>query len=208
MNWRKLAGLPVCGAVMALATLAWANLPDLSLSFAVSNATEQVLVYSVPDGTGRGFDEAYAAGGILTDATVTLTLLHYGGAPFVDFPFEDLWIETSLGDFVWCGPGGTVADQNTDTNGQTTWTNPMYAGGHGTGLVVMVIGEPLEHPPLDYLFNSADINADLIVNLTDVVIFASVYWVGYDWIMDFNNDGTLNLTDIVFLAMALGTECP
>ena len=56
-------------------------------------------------------------------------------------------------------------------------------------------------------FNSADINGDLSVNLTDIVAFSQAMTGGYAYYADFNNDGSLNLSDIVRLAGGNGVSC-
>ena len=207
---RKLMGLLVCSFVLSIATVAWAGVPSLSLSSAVDNAPAvQTLMYSVPDASGTPFTAAYASGAVETNDTVTLTLVDANGDAIFAYPFEDLWIDAESGTFLFC-PGGTVADQSTDVNGQTTWTGSMFAGGEGAGLVVMVNGDPLTQGALDFLFNSADINADLAVNLSDAVAFTQTFagGSGYSAAMDFNNDGTMNLSDVVAMAQAIGAACP
>jgi len=207
---RKLMGLLVCSFVLSIATVAWAGVPSLSLSQAVDNAsTVQTLMYSVPNASGTPFTEAYASGAVETDDTVTLTLVDANGDPIFAYPFEDLWVDAETGTFVFC-PGGTVADQSTDANGQTTWTGAMFAGGAGAGLVVMVNGDPLTQGALDFLFNSSDINSTLSVNLSDAVAFTQTFQggAGYAAEMDFNNDGVMNLSDVVPMAQAIGAACP
>lgn len=62
-------------------------------------------------------------------------------------------------------------------------------------------GSALAFVPCD-----ADLNGDGVVNLTDVVMFASDYYLGTNPPRsDFNGDGIINLTDIVLLAQSLGT---
>jgi hypothetical protein len=166
-------------------------------------------MYSVPNGSGTPYDACYASGAVITDDTITLTLVDANNDPIFAYPFEDLWTVADTGTFVYC-PGGTVADQSTDVNGQTTWTGAMFAGGNGTGLLVIVNGDPLDQGALDFLFNSSDINSDLVVNLSDAVAFTQTFQggAGYDPDMDFNNDGTMNLSDVVAMAQAIGAACP
>lgn len=200
-------GLLVCSLVVSLASLAAAGIPDLDNSTATTVATEQVSVYSLPNAGGQGFGGVFVFGGSTTDATVTVTLLDAAMTPVFNYPSEDLWIETDTGSFTFCA-GGTVADFSTNQNGQTTWNDPMFAGASGAGLVIIVNGDALNQGPLDYLFNSPDINADLVVNLTDVVFFTQAFFGSYDYASDFYWDGIMNLSDIVLMAQGTGSSCP
>ncbi len=51
-------------------------------------------------------------------------------------------------------------------------------------------------------------NCDLIVNLVDVVLFASIYFGSYSYCADFCWDGDMNLKDVVILAQHMGHACP
>ena len=113
-------------------------------------------------------------------------------------------------------PGGTIADASTDEQGQTQWTAELLAGlcdedaglPNEEGLLVVINGSPLTQDPLPYHFNSADMNGDLAVDLTDIVLFAQVYFGAYDYCADYYWDGVVNLSDIVLLAQGNGAECP
>ncbi len=204
---RKLMGLLVCSLVVSLASVAWAGIPDLDNSSATTVATTQVSVYSLPNAAGDGLNDVFIFGGAKTDATVTVTLIDQAMTPVFNYPFEDIWIDADTGNFTFC-PGGTVADASTDQNGQTTFSGSMFAGGCGSGLVVVINGDSLNQAPLNFMFNSPDMNADLIVNLTDVVLFSQVFYGPYDYCADFFWDGVINLSDIVLLAQGMGTACP
>jgi len=65
-----------------------------------------------------------------------------------------------------------------------------------------------EDTGLDIQVNSPDINGDLRVNLTDVVLFTMLYHGPYDYAGDFYYDGVLNLSDIVMMARGQGKTCP
>jgi hypothetical protein len=164
-------------------------------------------VFSIPNGNGDPLNNVFIFGGGRTDATVTLTLVDDASTPIFNYPFTDLWIESNTPDIVLC-PDGSLADGNTDINGQTTFTGSLQAGGWGEGLVVIVDGDPLSQTPLNYLFNSPDLNLDLVVNLTDIVLFAQVYFDVYEYQADFYWDGVINLSDIVLLAQGSGSACP
>ncbi|MBD3220168.1 hypothetical protein GF314_02920 [bacterium] len=193
--------------VVSLASMAWAGVPDLDNSTAVIDAAaDGASVYVLPNGTGSAFTEAFAAGGTTVDATITLTLVDTQGLPIFLYPFEDLWLDTTGGNFAYC-EGGTVADQSTDEDGITTWTNPLNAGGSSEGFQtqVFVAGAPLSGG-LNITYNSADMNGDLLVNLSDIVPFTQTL-SAYDYSGDFNNDGIINLSDIVRFTPGIGTSC-
>lgn len=199
--------------VVSLASLAWAGVPDLVVSTATSPAHPAgASVWALPNGLGVGFDEAFASGGAAVDATITLTLIDTNGDPIFLYPFEDLWLETSGGGLNYC-PGGTVADASTDVNGQTTWTNPVLGGGYSLGETtqVYVAGSPLAGGGLNITFNSADLNGDLTVNLSDISGFTQVLGGNYTnypkYAGDFNNDNVINLSDIVRMTAGIGTHC-
>jgi hypothetical protein len=202
----------VCIACLGVATLSFAGQPSPTASVAVSAAGTQVSVYNLPDGNGKALTEAKPIAGGAVDATITVTLNDAAGNPIFLYPFEDMWLETSLGGMVPCN-GGTVSDGSTDINGQTTFTAAMYAGGYSdkAGLEsckVVVNGTALVGSDLDILFNSADINGDLIVNLSDTILFVAVYTGAYDYSADFSYDGIINLSDLVLYAGGLNTACP
>jgi hypothetical protein len=189
-----------------LASLAFANVPDLVLSdAAIAPGAVGASVFVLPNATGANFAVASLPGGTV-DATITVTLVDEFGDPIFLYPFEDMWLETSLGGLVFC-PGGTVADASTDALGETTFSNPIAGGGNSLGEVVMVMiaGAPLVDT-VNLTFNSADINGDLLVNLSDIVNFTPML-NSYNYNGDFNNDGVINLSDIVRFTPGIGTTC-
>jgi hypothetical protein len=194
--------------VMSLASFAVAGVPDLNASTASIDASAiGASIYVVPNATGADFSAASAPGGATVDATITLTLVDTGGDPIFAYPLEDLWLETSGGSLVYC-EGGTNADAATDIDGQTTFSDPLAAGGSTFGETtrVMVAGAALAGAGLNLIFNSTDMNGDLLVNLTDVASFipllGSTTYAG-----DYNYDGIVNLTDVAKLIQANGASC-
>ena len=202
--------------VVSLASMAWAGVPDLVLSQAeIPAGADGALVFSTPNAQGEAFTAAFAPGGAVVDATISVTLIDTNGDPIFLYPFEDLWLETSLGSLSYCS-GGTVADQSTDEMGMTTFSNPI-AGGSYTDpasemTMVMVAGAPISGGGVDVQFNSPDISGDLTVNLTDIVFFTDM--LGGDFTDnplfagDFNYDGQINLSDIVRFTPGIGAACP
>jgi hypothetical protein len=90
----------------------------------------------------------------------------------------------------------------TNLNGTVTF-RPMLGGCSMGGFVMfmdaagVVLGQTLT-------INSPDINADGIVNLTDVATFANAFFGGYTRCSDFNMDGVINLSDLGVMASHLG----
>jgi hypothetical protein len=201
-------GLLVCGLVLGLVSFVWAGVPDPDQSTATTAAGQRVSVMVVPDGNGFPLNDAMALPGVVhVDATITVTVNDLNGDPIFLFPATDIWLESQSKALALC-PGGSNADADTDINGQTTFTNPLFAGCQGTGVVVVINSQALTQPALNMLFNSPDENCDKIVNLTDVVLFAGDYYGSYNYRSDFYWDGVLNLSDIVLLAQNLQTACP
>lgn len=210
---RKLVGLFVCSLVMGIASMAVAGIPDLTLSTATTAAASQVSVYSLPNGNGKPLTQAKAIGSTtLVNATITLTLRDGNGDPIYLYPSEDLWLETSAGGMVHCN-GGTVAAFSTNASGVTTFVGPFLAGkqSNRTGsekTIVMVSGSALNGSQLDILFNSPDIDGNLVVNLSDTVLYAQNATGSYNYRSDFFFDNAINLSDTVLYAQGLGAACP
>ncbi len=197
--------------LLLLPTVAWAGVPDLDLSSAVTTAPAGVSVFNMLNGQGDPMTVARSATGVIFDATITLTLVDSDGSPVVFYPAEDLWLQTSGGGLVHC-PNGTAANSMTDLDGVTHWAAPLFAGGHTENetVVVLVAGAALSQPGLDIIFNSPDISGDLIVNLTDLTLFTTDYVVGPDnFRSDFFRDGALNLSDLTQFARGyfFGSSC-
>jgi hypothetical protein len=199
--------------VVGIASVAFAGVPSLTGSSAVSAETAPVSVYSMPNGAGDQLNGCYLYGGTVTDATITLTLVDATPNPIVLYPFEDMWLASEFGGMVAC-PGGTVADGgSTDVLGQTTWAGALNAGGHsdydgGEGCIIIINGDALTQAALPIYFNSADINGDLVVDISDVTLFAGDYFGVTAYQSDFYWDGTLDVSDVVKLAPAYGVACP
>ena len=197
------------GAASAVTT----DIPDPDLSYYETAATEPVSVFTVPDGQGNGFDAAFAFGGAVMDATITLHLVDAMGAPFAGFPAEDMWLATTQGGLAPCPPDGSIADAATDANGMTQWQEPLAAGGYTDPVseltIVFVSGGALSQPPLDIYFNSPDLSGDGLVDITDIAMFAQDLFGAYSYRSDFNWDGAINLSDVSYMTtLGIGAECP
>jgi hypothetical protein len=212
---KKLVSLGIGLLVVGLASMAWANIPDMTMSYATSNSGAQVSCLVCPQGDGTPLTACYVyGGGPVGNATLNLYLLDANGDPVFPYPCEDMWFEFVDGSVTLC-PGdyvcgtGSISDQDTDATGHTMWVQALPAGGCGEKVKIYVSGMALAQAPLAiYKFNSPDENADLVVNLTDVVLFAGDYYGPYDYCSDFYWDGILNLSDIVVLAQHMGHACP
>ena len=203
--------LIVCGA-----SLATAGIPDLEESTASAATGGTLSLFCLPNGAGSAFADAYVKGGsggatVAADATITLTLRDGGTFVIADFPAEDLWLqwvaETTL---IVCS-GGTVADNDTDEFGVTTWEDGINVGGFVEALVqVRVNGDALTSSAGVALHvNSADVNFDGVVNLADVGTFSSDFAnpvVQYR--SDFANDQVMNVADVGKMALGVGAGCP
>jgi len=208
-------GIFACALIVGAASFAMAGVPDLGLSTATTynGGGGTPVMLNLPNGAGSPFTAAAIVGGTV-DATINVTLLDGGSTPVVNFPFEDLWLETTDPsqeyDFFAC-VGGTTADANTDVAGQTTFSVPMRAGGaSATVTYVVVNGASLtSNAGLALWHNSPDINGDGKVNLSDVPEFAGDFFGGaHPFRSDFQYDGNVNLSDVVKLSQGLGAECP
>lgn len=182
---------------------------DESYAEIAYEGSETISLLTVPNGTGNQFNEVRQADGTIVNATITLYLLDFYYQPVPDFPLEDIWLQTTDDGMVMCS-GNTNPDYDTDANGETTWVNPLHAGGYSTGLIQVVVnGSPLTSSPgFNLNTNSPDINGDLVVNLSDLGLLANDLSSGYAYRSDFYYDGILNLSDIGKFATSVGAECP
>ncbi|MCK9996649.1 MAG: hypothetical protein KAH56_10285 [Candidatus Krumholzibacteria bacterium] len=171
--------------------------------------SETLTLFVVPDGSGDSFDQASLPFGGTEDATITVLLVDGGWLPIAYFPAEDIWLESEDNGLVPC-MGGTIADANTGTDGRAQWREPPLGGGQSQALtVVMVNGMLLELTSgVRLSFNSPDINGDLMVDLTDLQLFAVDFFSSDDFRSDFHRDGIVNLSDLPPMALAIGANCP
>ncbi len=155
---------------------------------------------------------AYGYGGNV-DATLRVTILDWNMDPVVNYPFEDIWVQTTMDGVTFC-TGGNVADTDTDVDGSTTFTMPFFGGGAsdpaaGEELELFLNGSPVLTATLPVYLLSPDLDGNLQVNLSDVILFAESYFSGvYDFAIDFQHDGTLNLSDLIVFVRYLNSNCP
>lgn len=212
---RNIVGLVICVAALGVSTLGVAGVPDLVNSNAdLPAGLPQVSVFLTPDGTGNLMTEARAVTTPpldVVDATITVTLFDAGMNAVFAYPFEDMWLETTLGGLVAC-TNGTLANANTDINGVTTFVGPFYAGGYSNKVAgeltqVIINGSPLVGEDLNVLFNSPDLFADGVVDLSDVSQFSG-YYGGTGYAADYFYDGSVNLSDLVLFSSSVNVVCP
>jgi hypothetical protein len=78
----------------------------------------------------------------------------------------------------------------------------------GERLRVYVAGTPVGCCDLDIRFNSPDIDGSLQVDLTDLVLFSQLYTGGvYDHAADLYADGVLNLSDVLVFSLHYAATC-
>ena len=178
---------------------------------------EEASLFVLPDGSGPPLTEARYFGGDSADASIEVGLIDVYGNPIASFPWEDIWLDPETDNAYPCnahGYGGFAADSNTDANGVTTFATSLAGGGWTEGPIWVYLNgsramypDWIVHPPVPSRFNSADINGDGLVNLTDVALFAGDYFGSYHYRSDFWWDGVLNLADIAKMAPAYGLSC-
>lgn len=203
---RNLMGLMI-GALLLSTAVAWAGVPDMGNSSATTAASVAKSVYNLPNGGGHPLSNCFSLGGTRSSATITLTLRDVNMNPIFQYPWADMWLDTADGGLMYC-PGGTAADRDTDILGQTVWANSLFAGCSGIGTVIVVSGNTLTQAALNIRHNSPDINCNLIVNLSDLSLYAQDKFAGYAYRSDFYWDNTLNLSDLVLMAQGSGAVCP
>jgi hypothetical protein len=203
----KNTALVLVSAMALAASVASADIPDLDLSHAsIAPAADGSVLYNRINGAGYAFTQAHKLpGGIVVDATITLTLVNYLNNPLPNHAAEDFWLDTSASGINYPA-GGTIADAATNAAGQTVWQQPLAAGGCTVTetVVVLVEGQPLNQAGINLKFVSADNNGDLVVNLADLSTFASGYTGAYNACADVFYDGVINLSDLSLFSQAYG----
>lgn len=203
-------------ALMCLATgQVWgqvAGCPDLDFSLVVQDIQSDTTLLVMPDGSGPPLSSAFRFDREQVDATISLTL--YSSCPptgpMVDYPAEDMWLESSDGSLVFC-VGGSIADGPTDSLGNTGWSGSLSGGGWDSGslMIRLATGDAHGFFNLPLMINSPDLNADLTVNLQDVAEFAGDYFSAqYSFRSDLHFDYAVNLSDLAVMSGVVGKSCP
>lgn len=195
------------------ATLAAANQPMIYVENLTPQNTEEASIFVLPDGSGPSLAEAMLFGGQIADASVTLNLITDYGGEVANYPLEDIWLQSDSRSEVACTIS-FLADGDTDASGATAFASSLVGGGSTEGPIWVIYNGSKAmydlyqyHPPLQLRINSADINGDLTVNLSDVTLFTTDFYGSYNYRSDFHWDGVLDLSDVVKMATGLGRSC-
>lgn len=213
MKTRLIFALAALALMLIAAVAAAQGWSDYSIATTAAPAGVTPVLYNLPNGTGALFTQACLSTGATVDATITLTVYDPGMSPVANVSATEMWLEKEIvsgtGNFVAC-LGGTLADGPTDAQGVTHWVQPLHAGGWSTAKTLVVIrGAPLvTNTGLVLRHNSADLNGDGTVNLSDVPLFAADFSGSYRFRSDLHYDNAVNLSDIPRLAAAMGATCP
>jgi len=208
MVCKKLIALLAGVVVFGFASVAMAGIPNLDNSTAVTAASQNVSVLVCPACDGDRLDNAQKCDGTRTDATITLTVLDINYDPVVGYPAVDMWL---VANGMCLCTNGSIADGPTNVAGQTTFSGTLCAGGCSDDSSMNVYINPygvLTQAGLDIWVNSPDMDCNLIVDLTDVVLFATAYYGVYDYCADFYCDGAVDLSDVVVFSTHYSHACP
>lgn len=199
MRNRRLLSLATATiGVLAITGLAFAGIPDVSKCTATSAGGT---LYICPQGDG----ESLANNG----ATVSVTVLDANSVAIVNFPFEDIWMQSAVANEIRLCQGGLTADNNTNASGQTTIGGVPSGGGCTQGpMQVVLSGVALPASQnLNIRMNSPDITGDLLTNLADVGPFSTALNGAYSFCADYFDDGGINLADVGIFSTHLGHQC-
>lgn len=178
---------------------------------------QPVSLFCDPVGGGRPLTQARALDtpyGSWVDATIMVELLDGWGDPVAGYPAEDVWLTVTGGSLALCD-GGARADGPTDAGGRTTFSGPIRAGGHlvqavDDRLLVETAHGIIHFSNLGGLsLTSPDLDGDLDVDLSDVILFAHAFLDHgtYAPALDFHYDGVINLSDLVLLTQHRNLAC-
>ena len=163
----------------------------------------------IKDGCGTGTDY------------IEVYIRDCGGTGIEGIPWTDYWMDACLEEYaLGICVQHFVADSLTDVNGRTTFSGRISAGGcipEGGIFIscqgVTIINESQTAPIcLDVVIVSPDLNADSVVNLSDLSFFGQSYNMQegmpeYNTCCDFNDDGWCNLSDFSFLGEHYQHQC-
>jgi len=137
-------------------------------------------------------------------ATIYVTVRDFGGTPIYLIPAADFWVTGCNGGLNLCfGSGSSNADADTDTNGQTTISGAVRAGGCDNSLAVVVQGQILVDWPACSNYEchsievrSPDVNGDLVVDIIDFATWGPYYQAAaFPPCYDFTWDGVIDIVD-------------
>jgi hypothetical protein len=178
--------------------------PCSSTAFTACPAPAGGCLYVCPQGDGPTLAQ--------TGCVISVCAKDQTGTPIAGIPAADFWVEGCTGAMVLCGGSGSSnADSASSTNGCTTMSGAVAAGGCDIGLIVVIQGVIVKDQAtacttdkcLPIAIRSPDINGDLIVDIIDLSLFAVGYTSPpkpYDPCLDFNCDGLVDIIDFSIFA--------
>lgn len=199
MRNRRLLSLATATiGVLAITGLAFAGIPDVTKCTATSAGGT---MYICPQG------DAESLSGV--GATVSITVLDQNSVPIVNFPFEDIWLQSSVANQIRLCQGGLTADNNTNASGMTTMGGVPAGGGCTNGPMQVVLSGVVlpASQNLNIRINSPDITGDLLTNLADVGPFSAALNGAYNFCADYFDNGVINLADVGIFSTHLGHQC-
>ncbi len=211
--------------LVLLASAAWALDTEVPVVWEMYSAhpDAEVSLVILPDGSGPESTQAMTYQGETVDATISLWLVGASTCvtPVANFPFEDMWLEPTGEKWRACyGPSCMdliPADDSATAEGYAEFQRGFSGGGWSLGPLTFFLNgwaaddycrDGTLFPPFAMRFNSPDINADLQVNLIDVVLFSQDFYGAYHYRSDFVWDGEIDLLDLAVMAQSQGVSNP
>jgi hypothetical protein len=112
---------------------------------------------------------------------------------------------SSSPNLAFADPAGQVTGA-TDASGMTAVVLPLRGGGHGTA-ADFALAAPNVYCALNYdsglKVNSPDLDGDLLVNLSDLTLFARDFFGPYNYRSDLQWNGHIDLGDLSYFAVAM-----
>jgi hypothetical protein len=169
----------------------------------------------------RGDSEFIKEGCGGEDDYIEVYIRDYSGEGISGIPWTDYWMNACEAEYELCVCAQHfVADALTDSDGRTTFSGRIVAGGciPEGGIFVSCQGKTIRDASclwpvcIDVVIVSPDINADCAVNLSDLSFFSQSYNkslgdTGYDTCCDYNDDDACNLSDFSFMGEHYQHEC-
>ncbi len=216
------SALLLCLLALTLAAPAMAQPVAANSSAVWQSSAPMVSMFLKPNGSGTTLSACFGPGGVVVPATIQVTLIDANGLPAGNVSERDIRLARAGTNLGWCPDSfypppihaPNCADGPTNNAGQTTFTMAYHGGGWHQGAMqvwVLEAGGNWAAIPnqLPINANSPDYNGDLIINLSDIAIFAQdIGSGGAPYRSDFNFDGIINLSDIAMFAGVIGMSCP
>ncbi len=156
------------------------------------------------------------------DDYIEVFVRDYAGNGIANIPWTDYWMNACLAEHeLSVCVSHFVADELTDSDGRTTFSTRISAGGciPEGGIYISCQGMTFFEWPqcttpicADVVIVSPDINADGFVNLSDLSMFAEAYNTqegdaAFNTCCDYNDDGSCDLGDFAYLGQHYQHEC-